>query len=210
MGWFGWQTLGAQVQDMLDRSEGELEQVEKDEPTGRMILIEDTWNMAKEKPWFGWGLATFAQIYPRFQNPRLYQLITFPGGEDFQWVPTYYQFAHCDWLQYAAETGFVGLFLLMATPLAWVFHCHRRGRRNPLTHWLHVGALLILFQAIFELPFASEAVALLFAACVALGGKYALLEEEARKSRRKTKRSRRSRSATEESEDDLPPGHVAT
>ncbi len=198
LGWFGWQTLGAQIEDMIAKSENQLEQVDEGEPTERMMLIEDTWVMAKEKPWFGWGLATFAQVYLRYQNDRLWRRTNFPGGEDFMWVPRYFQFAHCDWLQYAAETGFVGLILLLATPIAWCVHGWRKGRSNPLTHWLYVGALLILFVAIFEFPFASEAVGLLFAACVALGGKYALLEAKARGRKRGRGRSR-SRQGSDES-----------
>lgn len=178
MGWWGWKTSAPQLEKMYNKSKADIEQVNADQPTGRMILIRDTIEMAKAKPWFGWGLATFSQIYPVFQGPELYGKIEFPGGEEFAWVPEYYEFAHCDWVQYWAETGTIGLVLLLATPIAWVIHFLRRGRPNPLSYWLSVGCILILLLATFEFPSGCEAVSLLFAACLSLSGKYALLTKE--------------------------------
>ena len=160
---------------MLARTERQVEQVTADNLTGRMILFKDTWKMAQVKPWFGWGLASFSQVYPLYQSPEFYYKVNFPGGEDFAWVPSYVEFAHCDWIQYTAETGFVGLLLLAATPLWWFLSYTRRGRRNALSHWLGVGCVLILILAWFEFPSGAEAVSLLFAACFAMAGKYALL-----------------------------------
>lgn len=203
LGWFAWQTTGSQLERMLDKSENQLEQVTANDPTGRMVLMRDTIEMAKVKPWFGWGLATFSQVYPVFQGPELYTKVTFKGGEDFLWVPSYYEFTHCDWLQYLAETGIVGFLLLLATPLLWYIHYVRRGRANSLSHWLAVGSVLVLILATFEFPFGSEAVALLFAACLAMSGKYALLEGQAKRRRRRDskRKGKRERSdAGEESE----------
>ncbi len=200
LGWFAWQTTGPQIELMLQKSENQVEQVSAHDPTGRMVLIRDTIEMAKVKPWFGWGLATFSQVYPRFQGAELYHRVVFPDG-DFVWLPTYYEFTHCDWVQYLAETGIVGLLLLIATPIAWYVHCWRRGRSNPVTHWLGVGCVLVLLLATFEFPFGSEAVALLFATCFALAGKYALLEKKARR-RRKRSSSEKSRSASSKRQSD--------
>lgn len=191
LAWFMWSTSGPQLQRMFKKSETQVEMVTADEPTGRMVLIRDTLEMTKVKPWFGWGLATYSQVYPVFQSPELFRKVTF-GVDDFAWFPSYYEFAHCDWIQYAAETGWIGLLLLVATPILWTIHYQRNGRDNPISHWLGSGCVLISFLALFEFPFGSEAVMLLFAACLAFAGKYAILEQEARRRRRRSSKSTRS------------------
>ena len=201
LGWYSWQTMAPHFEAMWSKSERQVEGVvNADEPTGRMVLIRDTIVMAREKPWYGWGLATFSQVYPKYQSFSLYYKQHFPGGR-FSWVPRRYEFAHCDWLQYWAETGAVGLFLLVATPFLWFVHYCRRGRFNPLSHWLGVGCVLILFLATFEFPFGCEAVALLFATCFGLSGKYAILEKQ-RLSRGKGKGRRRRREKRSQRADD--------
>ncbi|MDA7644557.1 O-antigen ligase family protein [Verrucomicrobiales bacterium] len=187
LGWFSWSTTAPEIQRMLKKSERQLEQVTADEPTGRMVLFRDTVAMAKEKPWFGWGLASFSQVYPAFQGPELYHKVNFRDG-DFAWVPSYYEFAHCDWAQYWAETGVVGLLLLLGTPLLWFVYHLRKGRGNSITHWLGVGCVLVMILAWFEFPFGAEAVSLLFAACFTFAGKYADMSEQSRKRRKRRRR----------------------
>lgn len=184
LGWFSWNTTAPEIQRMLKRSEKQIEQVTADEPTGRMVLFRDTVRMAKEKPWFGWGLASFSQVYPAFQGPELYHKVNFRDG-DFAWVPSYYEFAHCDWVQYWAETGAIGLLLLLGTPLLWFIYHVRNGRGNSITHWLGAGCVLVLILAWFEFPFGSEAVSLLFAACFTMAGKYAILSKKSRERRKR-------------------------
>ena len=184
LGWFSWSTSAPEIQRMLDRSENQFEQVTANDSTGRMILFRDTVAMAKEKPWFGWGLASFSQVYPVFQSPELYEKVNFRDG-DFAWVPSYYEFAHCDWAQYWAETGALGLLFLLGTPVLWFVYYVRNGRANSITHWLGVGCVLVLILACFEFPSGAEAVSLMFAACFAIAGKYALLSEESRQRRKR-------------------------
>ena len=186
LGWFSWSTTAPEIQRMLDKSERQLEQVTGDELTGRMILFRDTVAMAKEKPWFGWGLASFSQVYPAYQGPELYHKVNFRDG-DFAWVPSYYEFAHCDWAQYWAETGAIGLLLLLGTPVLWFVYYVRNGRGNSITHWLGVGCVLVMILAWFEFPFGAEAVSLLFAACFTIAGKYAILTEQSRARRQRKK-----------------------
>ena len=107
---------------------------------------------------------------------------------DFAWVPSYYEFAHCDWAQYWAETGVVGLLLLLGTPLLWFVYHLRKGRGNSITHWLGVGCVLVMILAWFEFPFGAEAVSLLFAACFTFAGKYADMSEQSRKRRKRRRR----------------------
>ena len=189
LGWFSWSTTAPEIQRMFDKSERQVEQVTADEPVGRMVLFRDTVEMAKVKPWLGWGLASFSQVYPAFQGPELYHKVNFRDG-DFAWVPSYYEFAHCDWVQYWAETGAIGVLFLLGTPLLWFVYYVRNGRGNSITHWLGVGCVLIMFLAWFEFPFGSEAVSLLFAACLTMAGKYAVLSEKSHERRKRRKRKR--------------------
>lgn len=179
VGMLTWRMAAPQFEELFEKSQRQLEETDEDgvAPDGRLLLMRDTARMAMAKPVFGWGLATFSQVFPAFEGLEMYKRIDL-ADDDFRWVPQYYEFAHCDWLQFWAEIGAVGLLLLIFPPIAWWVHCWRRGRRNDVSHWLGVGAVLILLLATFEFPFGSEPVALVFATCVALGGKYALLEEE--------------------------------
>lgn len=171
---FGWQAARPQLQDISEKTSQQFEQQIKGQSLdGRVALIEDTFHMAQAKPWFGWGLATFSQVYPMFQRQEMYERIDL-ADDDFDWIAKYYEFAHCDWVQYLAEIGVVGLVLLVATPLAYYLHARRRGHGSPLTHWLFFGCLLVLLLAGFEFPFGCEAVGLVFAAFFSLACAHAL------------------------------------
>ncbi len=144
----------------------------------RQLLIRDTAKMGAARPVFGWGLASFPQVFGLFQGLDLYERVDFPNG-DFIWLPRLFEFAHCDWIQYWAELGSVGFVLLVVPGLVFFVYTLGKGRANPVSHWLNVGSLLVLLLATFEFPFGSEAVTLLFAACVVLAGNYRLLSRDA-------------------------------
>jgi len=68
--------------------------------------------MAAQKPWFGWGLESYAHVFRIFNTQRT---------AESQWWVVFYAEAHNDWLQALAEVGFVGtglLALLVLLPFA--------------------------------------------------------------------------------------------
>lgn len=140
--------------------------------TSRLTLYRDTWRMAAEKPWFGWGLESYARVFRIFNTQR--------AAETWVWIP-YYAEAHNDWLQSLAETGFVGTGLLVAlglAPLASLLGRHRR--LSTLPAYLLTGCALLLLYAWLEFPFANPAVLLTFCAVFYGAVRYAQLDARAR------------------------------
>lgn len=120
----------------------------------RAELYKDTWHMANDKPWFGWGLGSYGTVFTFYNNLL--------SGDN---LPQYYEDAHSDWLQLLAETGTIGTMLFSAillTPLLLL-----RGRRatSALPRYLFAGCGLILLYAGIEFPFGNPAVTLFFWIC---------------------------------------------
>jgi O-antigen ligase len=71
----------------------------------RRELLLSSMEMTRERPWLGWGLGTWATVYPAFAK--------FDDG-------LYDNQAHNDWAQWAAEGGlpFVGLMVFFVAALA--------------------------------------------------------------------------------------------
>jgi O-antigen ligase len=119
----------------------------------RLTLYRDTWRMAAAKPWFGWGLESYAHVFRVFNSQRSTEL--------WIWIPFYAE-AHNDWLQSLAETGFVGTGLLLL--LGWLpLRGHlRRAWSSSVPRYLLTGCGLILLYAWVEFPFANPAVVMTF------------------------------------------------
>ena len=133
----------------------------------RLTLYRDTWRMAAEKPWFGWGLESYAHVFRIFNTQRAVEL--------WVWIP-YYAKAHNDWLQSLAEVGFVGtglLALLLLVPLGSV---RWRKVESVVPRYLLAGHGLVLLYAWVEFPFANPAVMLTFGATFYCAIRYALLD----------------------------------
>jgi O-antigen ligase len=137
---------------------------------GRLDLYRDTWSLVTQKPLFGWGLGSFGTAFQTIR-PR-------PVALSRQYERSYVE-AHSDWLQAAAETGFVGLFLLLAMgvlPLLWL---PRTGWRHPLVGWPLFGCALIALYAWVEFPFANGAVMISFWTVYFAALRYATLQHRA-------------------------------
>lgn len=123
----------------------------------RVLLSRDTWRMAQQRPWFGWGPGCFEIVFPVFQGDYL-------RGPDQRSLARP-EFAHNDWLQLLAETGFVGAALLLI-PLALLV---RRAWRH--TDWVGrrglAGCGLVALQAWIDFPFHNPAVLLLWVVMLA-------------------------------------------
>ncbi|SDS64395.1 O-antigen ligase family protein [Opitutus sp. GAS368] len=138
----------------------------------RLTLYRDTWRMASEKPWFGWGLESYAHVFRVFNTQRTTEIVF--------WIPFYAE-AHNDWLQSLAEVGFVGtglLALLVLLPLCAI-PWRRAGSTVP--RYLLTGCGLVLLYAWVEFPFANPAVMLTFCALFYCALRYAQLELQAQR-----------------------------
>ena len=125
----------------------------EDTLNSRLALYRDTWRMALAKPWFGWGLESYAHVFRIFNTQR--------APEAWVWIPFYAE-AHNDWLQSFAEVGFVGTGLLGA--LIGIPLCSLRWRTvgSALPRYVLAGVLLVLLYAWVEFPFANPAVMIAF------------------------------------------------
>jgi len=86
--------------------------INRESPALRLLVSRDTWRMALKRPWFGWGPGCFEIVFPLFQG----RYLRGPDGR----AQARFEFAHNDWLQLPAETGFTGaaLFIVPAILLA--------------------------------------------------------------------------------------------
>lgn len=138
----------------------------EDTLNSRLTLYRDTWRMALAKPWFGWGLESYAHVFRIFNTQRATEL--------WVWIPFYAE-AHNDWLQSLAEVGFVGTALLGALLGAPLFSIRWRAVRSMLPRYLLAGIALILSYAWVEFPFANPAVMIVFWATFYCAIRYASL-----------------------------------
>lgn len=116
----------------------------------RVELYRNTWRMAADKPWFGWGMASYPHVFFRFYNTQ---------SSRRDGLPVFYRDAHNDWLQALAEHGFVGCALLALTALVPLLAVRRR-LASPLPAYVLGGCALLLLYAWLEFPFANLAVVL--------------------------------------------------
>jgi len=133
----------------------------------RLTLYRDTWRMAAAKPWFGWGLESYAHVFRIYNTQRT--------AETWWWIP-FYSRAHNDWLQSLAETGFVGTTLLVLLALLPLRSVPWRRVESILPRYLLAGDALILFYACLEFPFANSAVLMTFCATFYCAVRYARLD----------------------------------
>jgi O-antigen ligase len=133
----------------------------------RLTLYRDTWRMAAAKPWFGWGLESYAHVFRVFNTQR--------AAELWLWIPFYAE-AHNDWLQSLAEVGFVGTSLLALLVLLPVQAIPWRRVASVVSLYLLAGCGLVLLYAWVEFPFANPAVMLTFCATFYCALRYAGLD----------------------------------
>ena len=130
----------------------------------RSALYHDTWRMARDRPLFGWGMASFPVVF------RLYN----SQESKIDRLPVIYHDAHSDWLQSLAELGFVGTALLGAAVARPALSL--RGLRRPaLPSFLLAGCLLVGAYAWVEFPFGNVAVVVAWWICFFGAIRYALL-----------------------------------
>lgn len=136
----------------------------------RLTLYGDTWRMAQEKPWFGWGLESYGSVFPIFNSQR-------PRERWFS-APRYVE-AHNDWFQSFAEVGLVGTGLLLLLGLLPLFAVKWRRSGSVIPRYLLAGCALLLLYAWVEFPFANPAVMLTFWTLFCCAVRYAHLDGRA-------------------------------
>ena len=131
---------------------------------GRQQLYADTWHMARDKLWFGWGLGSYATVFGIYNSQ--YAIEPWFGQ-------TYYAEAHSDWLQSVAEVGLTGTGLLVLMAFLPLTAAFRHGAHfTDLPRWLLIGCSLIALYAWIEFPFANPAVMIAFWLCFFIAIRY--------------------------------------
>jgi O-antigen ligase len=118
---------------------------------GRPVLYRDTWHMARDRLWFGWGMASYPEVFEFYNSQDI-------GPIDH--LPVRYVDAHNDWLQSLAEHGLVGTAALGLCALVPLWTLKRHPPRSQLPKYPLVGCGIILFYALVEFPFGNTAVVL--------------------------------------------------
>jgi O-antigen ligase len=134
----GWETLAWRIRlDDPMRYRGE--------------MISSAVNMAREKPWTGFGLGAFQDAYPPFATFDVGRIVNH---------------AHNDWAEWGAEGGIV-LPLLLLVP--WIAAARSR-------HVWALGAVVVLVHSLFDYPMQRAGMAvwvwLVLAAAIASGARH--------------------------------------
>lgn len=130
-------------------------------------LYRDTWRMAREKPWFGWGMASYQYVFTLYNTRE----------SKADRLPVFYKDAHSDWLQALAEHGFIGTALLGLCGLLPLLRLRLRHFSSSLPTYLLAGCGLILLYAWIEFPFGNLAVVLTWWLCFFAAVQYARLQD---------------------------------
>ena len=140
----------------------------------RAALYRDTWAMARDNLWFGWGTGSFANVFLLYNTDK--------PGRDL--LIQLYRDAHSDWLQSVAEHGLIGTALLGLCALVPLAGLRRRDLSGPLSAYPLVGCGLVLLFAWVEFPFGNAAVVLAWWLAFFSATHYARLETAAEGARR--------------------------
>lgn len=156
----------SRIQRRLHDTRAELAAWRDDGRFSRITLYRDTWRMAAEKRWFGWGLESYATVFMNYNST--------PRGP-IDRLPIFYEDAHSDWLQAVAELGFVGTGLLAGMGLLPLVATCRRRRYRAFNVYPLAGCALITAYAALEFPLANPAVVLTFWILLFLGARHLML-----------------------------------
>jgi len=149
--------------------------VERGSIGARSVLYRDTWRMARDKLWFGWGTESYAHVFSRFYNT-----LTSPVDR----LPVYYRDAHSDWLQSFAEHGLIGSALLALAAIVPLGGFRPRHFAHPFPQYLLAGCVLVLLYAWIEFPFGNVSVILTWWLCFFCAVHYARLQHREELARR--------------------------
>ncbi len=132
----------------------------------RAEVYRNTWDMARARIWFGWGMGSYPHVFRIYNRQR-----------SVDNLPVFYQDAHSDWLQSFAEHGLIGTALLGLCAVIPLLRVRRVHLASPVTAYLLAGCALILLYAWIEFPFGNLAVVLLWWLSCFIAVQYARLQD---------------------------------
>ena len=137
----------------------------------RYYHSKDSWTMFQDKPLWGWGLGSTAPLYPLYVSNEIIaqtekQLAYAHHNERFLGL----EYSHNDWFQYLAETGVVGVALLITGPLLAL---RRKRLSRSVTVWTVCACGALLLFSFVDFPSRTPACAILFAVVLGSSLKYA-------------------------------------
>ena len=167
----GGAAIGFLASDMISLrialTESQLEAMHAQGGVGsRIVLYRDTWNMARGRPLFGWGMASY---------PHIFMIYNTQGPNRTDRLPIFYSTAHNDWFQAFAEHGFVGTALLGLCALVPLTGLRRPQFEHSIPVCLLLGCTAILLYSWVEFPFGNIAVVLTWWLCFFCAAAYARL-----------------------------------
>lgn len=132
----------------------------------RLRVYEDTIEMIKAKPVWGWGLGSYEYIFRRYNSQ---------SAPSTRW-PLVFIDAHSDWLEALAEVGLMGTLALMGMAMGPFWQVRAHVFSNAFSGFVFTGAAMLALYAAIEFPFANPAVVLSFWIALFLSLRYANLE----------------------------------
>jgi len=140
------------IQKHIKRTESQLRGLGDGEQDLRWKLTRDTTRMAMDRPVWGWGVGSFGIIFPKYQGDYLRDKNGLITGRVLN--------AHNDWAHMWAETGVIGMIVLV-TPLVWLLRACWLSR-GVLARWGGGAVVVILAYALVDFPLHCPAVFLLW------------------------------------------------
>lgn len=132
----------------------------------RQVLYRDTWNLARDKIWFGWGMASYPTAF-YLRNTQ---------HESHDGPVRLFHDAHSDWLQSLTEVGLIGTALLALCALVPFYQTRPAFTFGVIPLYLLLGCGLLLAYAGLEFPFGNRAVVIAFWFCFFGALQYARLD----------------------------------
>jgi O-antigen ligase len=163
--WAAWGLAGGVVQTRVSKAKTQISAIWSQGSLGsRGILYRDTWRMAHDRMFFGWGMGSYPSVFG-FYNTQV---------SPIDHIPVVYHDAHSDWLQSFAELGVVGTMLLTAAIVLPALSLRRR-RLSSIPFFLVTGCLLVGAYSWIEFPFGNVAVVLSWWVCFICAVQYVRL-----------------------------------
>ena len=124
--------------DVIDKRVEHLREISLDVSSSkRMTSSKATWEMAIDRLDFGWGAGSFRYVFPIYQKEYTklwYNYYTLDGWAGRR----IYNYAHNDWVQFLAEYGISGTFLILC-----LFLCLLTRAYKLLKYCVSSGGILI-------------------------------------------------------------------